>query len=194
MTPLGLLYDDDGYVETTGGQQSADMPTRTGLIGRQVAGQEFLNALFTFGGWEELVVLVRTRPSAETLSRFFAHRTSNDRRPRRLRLVPDEVFPEVFHPDPPARLIFNPCPPDLRYAWTRHHRGSNGYALCGITHSLSSQRVRVARPVAGRPIRTVRRIDLHIKLCAPNGASGHRLLCRLPPRTGWRSAAGADAA
>ena len=140
MTPLGLLYDDDGYVETPGRPLSAGEDTRTGLLGRQVAGQEFLNALFAHGSWKNLVALVRNQTSADTLSRYFAAQTAGDARLRNLRLVPDEVFPDEFHPDPPARLIFTPCPPDLRYAWTRRHRGSDAYSLCGVTHTLCSQR------------------------------------------------------
>ncbi len=140
MKSLGLLYDDDGYVETPGRPLGAGAPTRTGLLGRQVAGQEFLGALFAHGTWEELVALVRNRASADTLSRYFAGRTAGAAPPRRLRLVPDESFPDAFHPAPPARLVFTPCPPDLRYAWTRRHRSGAGYALCGVTHTLASQR------------------------------------------------------
>lgn len=140
MTSLGLLYDDDGYVESPGQPLGAGHSTRTGLLGRQVAGQEFLSALFTHGSWENLVALVRNRASADTLSRYFARQTSSDRRQRDLRLIADEAFPDAFHPDPPARLIFTPCPPDLRYAWTRRHRGGDGYAICGVTHTLASQR------------------------------------------------------
>ena len=139
MTSLGLLYDDDGYVETPGRPLAGGDATRTGLLGRQVAGQEFLNALFAHGRWEQLVALVRNQASADTLSAYFARRTAADNRPRSLRLVPDEVFPDAFHPDPPARLVFTPCPPDLRYAWARRHRGGDGYALSGVTHTLCSR-------------------------------------------------------
>lgn len=139
MTSLGLLYDDDGYVEVTGRPLAPGDATRTGLLGRQVAGQEFLNALFAHGSWEELVALVRNQASADTLSRYHSARQAAGRRPRGLRLVPDEVFPDAFHPDPPTRQVFAPCPPDLRYAWARRHRGGDGYALSGVTHTLCSQ-------------------------------------------------------
>lgn len=139
MTALSLLYDDDGYVEVAGRPLAAGDGTRAGLLGRQVAGQEFLNALFAHGTWDELVALVRNQPSADTLGRYFERRTAADRRPRGLRLVPDEAFPDTFHPDPPARQVFCPCPPDLRYAWARRHRGGDGYALSGVTHTLCSR-------------------------------------------------------
>ncbi|MBX9627066.1 MAG: glycosyltransferase family 4 protein [Gemmataceae bacterium] len=138
MTALGLLYDDDGYVEVAGRPLGGDA-TRAGLLGRQVAGQEFLGALFAHGTWEQLVALVRNQVSADTLGRYFARRTAADPRTRGLRLVPDEAFPDAFHPDPPARVVFTPCPPDLRYAWARRHRGGDGYALSGVTHTLCSR-------------------------------------------------------
>src|SRR5205807_384295 len=78
--------------------------------------------------------------SADTLAGYFARQTKDGRRARSLRVVADDAFPGAFHPDPPARLIFTPCPPDLRYAWTRRHRSSDAYALCGVTHTLCSQR------------------------------------------------------
>ncbi len=140
MRSLGLLYDDDGYVETPGQPLGAGTPTRIGLLGRQVAGQEFLSALYAHGTWEQLVALVRNQGSADTLTRDFARRSAGAGRPRQLLMVPDESFPEVFHPAPPTRLIFTPCPPDLRYAWARRHHSSDGYALCGVTHTLASQR------------------------------------------------------
>ena len=36
-------------------------------------------------------------------------------------------------------MLFTPNPPDLRYAWARQHRAGHGFALSGVTHSLSSQ-------------------------------------------------------
>ena len=125
MTAVGLLYDDDGFVEDGG------------LYGRRVAGREFLDALFAHGTWDRMSAVVRTAASADTLTRYFQQRTAGGR--RELRLVPDAAFLDSFHPDPPARLLFTPCPPDLRYGWARRHRGGDGYALCGVTHTLCSK-------------------------------------------------------
>ena len=140
MKSLGILYDDDGYVETPGQPLSEGQSSRTGLFGRQVAGKEFLHGLFTHGIWERLVAVVRNRPSAETLTRAYDRYATNDRQKRELLLVPDETFLDAFHPDPPARLLYTPCPPDIRYAWARRHRSSDAFALCGVTHTLCSQR------------------------------------------------------
>jgi glycosyltransferase involved in cell wall biosynthesis len=135
---LGLLYDDDGYVVSPGVPLGPGAASRTGLVGRQVAGNEFLNAVFAHGTWARLVALVRNPTSAATLKEYFHKKSAG--RTRELRLVADDAFLATFFPDPPARVVYNPNPPDLRYAWARQHRGSDGFALCGVTHTLCSQR------------------------------------------------------
>jgi hypothetical protein len=48
LSAIGLLYDDDAYVENlsiSGGPRSQSQPA--GLMGRQVAGKEFLKACLT---------------------------------------------------------------------------------------------------------------------------------------------------
>ena len=41
---------------------------------------------------------------------------------------------------PPANVLFTPCPPELRYAWARQALGPGAFSLCGVTHTLCSQR------------------------------------------------------
>jgi glycosyltransferase involved in cell wall biosynthesis len=135
---IALLYDDDGYVETPGRPLGPGVASRTGLIGRQVAGKEFLDAYLSDGTFETLVALVRNQPSADTLRRSFREHPGPRGR-RDLRVVHDHDFLQAFFPDPPATLIHTPCPPDLRYAWARQHRGPGAFALCGVTHTLSSR-------------------------------------------------------
>src|SRR6516165_6913497 len=58
--PIALFYDDDAYVETL--RRSPRQPGEGrpfGLMGRQVAGKEFLKAFLDHGSWTELVALVR---------------------------------------------------------------------------------------------------------------------------------------
>ena len=136
---LGLLYDSDGYVESPGAPLGPDGHSRTGLIGRQVAGKEFLDALFAHGSWDRLVALFRNRASAQLLERYFEQNQLREGRSRELQLVADEAFLSTFFPTPPARLVHTPNPPDIRYAWARQHRAGHGFALSGVTHSLSSQ-------------------------------------------------------
>jgi glycosyltransferase involved in cell wall biosynthesis len=149
--PVALLYDDDGYVEALGrppllGHGLQTMPQQGGgPIGRQVAGKEFLDALLTFGTWDTLVALVRNQHSLDTLVRYFqghpSQRSGRSRNPARgLLVVPEREFLRAFFPTPPAGVLYMPCPPDLRYAWARQHRGPGAFALCGVTHTLCSQR------------------------------------------------------
>src|SRR5688500_7026943 len=66
-----FLYDDDAYVETIARPQRAKAGGPVGLMGRQVAGKEFLDAYLTHGRWTELVAMVRTRASADSLARLW---------------------------------------------------------------------------------------------------------------------------
>lgn len=133
--PIALLYDNDGYVEAL---PASTQDSNRGLMGRQVAGKEFLDAYLNHGSWNELVALVRNEQSADRLVRYCQEHPSTKRRPRQLRVLDEHRFHELFFPKPPACLIYNPCPPDLRYAWARQHGGPAAYALCGVTHTLCS--------------------------------------------------------
>src|SRR5713226_3947334 len=136
---IAILYDDDGYVEQPG-QALQHGGTRVGLIGRQVAGKEFLDAYFSHGSWTELVALVRNAASAKSILHWCQNHPSSHRRRRGLRIIEEREFHRHFFPDPPATLIYNPCPPDARYAWARQHKNPGAYALSGVTHTLCSQR------------------------------------------------------
>ena len=136
--PVALLYDDDGCVETPG------HPLKPGAFaaadGRQVAGKEFLDAFLTYGTWNTLVALVSNQPSLDTLVRYFRGHPSQRSSQRGLLLVPERDFLRAFFPTPPASVLYTPCPPDVRYAWARQHGGPGTFALCGVTHTLCSQR------------------------------------------------------
>jgi glycosyltransferase involved in cell wall biosynthesis len=137
---IALLYDDDGYVEATGQPPQPGSECRTGVIGRQVAGKEFLDAYLSHGSWTELIALVRNQPSADSLVHIFQTHPALRARRRGLQLLAERDFHRTFFPTPLARLIYTPCPPDLRYAWARQHKGPGTYALSGVTHTLCSQR------------------------------------------------------
>jgi glycosyltransferase involved in cell wall biosynthesis len=47
----------------------------------------------------------------------------------------DHFLPSFF-PEPPARVLYTPCPPDPSFAWARYHRGPGAFALSGVTHTL----------------------------------------------------------
>jgi glycosyltransferase involved in cell wall biosynthesis len=133
---VALLYDDSAYVETLGTPGQAVPGAPAGLMGRQVAGKEFLDAYFRHGDWDELVGLVYNQASAASLAHLARSRPSAQQRPRNIRLVDGRRFHASFFPNPPAPLLHTPCPPDPSYAWARQHGGPGSFALCGVTHTL----------------------------------------------------------
>jgi glycosyltransferase involved in cell wall biosynthesis len=133
---IALLYDDSAYVESTHPSRAATADTPAGLVGRQVAGREFLDAFLTHGAWEELTAVVYNQSSADSLARFCEQHPSSRSRRRQLRIMRMNAFLDAFFPDPPARLLYTPCPPDPSFAWARQHAGPVAFALSGVTHTL----------------------------------------------------------
>src|SRR5438309_1845174 len=89
---LALLYDDDAYVESFHDPRRVRGDDRpVGLMGRQVAGREFLRAYLEHGSWDELVALVRDHRSAESLQRQWREK-SWSRQARQLRIVDERHF------------------------------------------------------------------------------------------------------
>jgi glycosyltransferase involved in cell wall biosynthesis len=138
MPSIALLYDDDAFREQLAPRPEGPPDGPMGLMGRQVAGKAFLDAYLSHGDWSELVALVRRTPSADSLVALCRDHPSSRTRQRRLRIFEDWRFHDTFLPDPPARQLFLPCPPDPRYAWARQHGAPGGFALSGVTHTLCS--------------------------------------------------------
>jgi glycosyltransferase involved in cell wall biosynthesis len=135
--PAAIYFDPDAYVEVHGKGVAADGGP-AGLMGRQVAGKEFLDAYLTHGRFDALTAVTRTRDRAEPLIQLVRTHPSSQARPRRLRIVPEPEFLAAFGgPDPAASVLYMPCPPDARFAWARQAGGAR-FALCGVTHTLSS--------------------------------------------------------
>lgn len=135
-TKAVLFYDDSGYVETL--QRRPDSPpgSPAGLMGRQVAGKEFLDAYLTHGNWNEMMALVFNQESAQSLARLFQMHPSNQGRQRTLRMIAARNFRKDFFPMPPAPVLYTPVPPDSRFTWMRQHAGPGAFALSGVTHTL----------------------------------------------------------
>lgn len=132
---IALLYDDSAYRETLHIAPPVG-ETPAGLVGRQVAGHEFLDAFLSHGSWEELTAVVYNQANADSLLRYCQQHPSGPSRVRRLRSVPMDDFLSSFFPVPPARLLHTPCPTDPSFAWARLHRGPGVFALSGVTHTL----------------------------------------------------------
>lgn len=133
-----MLYDDDAYVESpdrrTGGSSNR------GLWGRHVAGKEFLDAYLTHGNWDEVVALVRNRPSRQSITSFCRNHPSSRARQRRLKIIQESEFLRAFGDPPAANVLYTPQPPDERYAWARQRQRVPSFAICGLTHTLCSAR------------------------------------------------------
>ncbi|HUG71295.1 MAG TPA: glycosyltransferase [Pirellulaceae bacterium] len=138
MPKIALYYDDSGYVETINRPTRVrpDMPV--GLMGRQVAGKEFLDAYLSYGDWTELVAVVPNPTSAASMRETCRSHASSFDKTRRLDFVETRRFIESFGDEPPARVVHFPCPADSKYAWARQHGGRHSFALCGVTHTLCS--------------------------------------------------------
>jgi glycosyltransferase involved in cell wall biosynthesis len=132
MPAVALLYDDSAYVETRQtGKSSGAKPV--GLVGRQVAGREFLDAYLTHGEFSELLAVAWNQASADSLAAVCRQH------PRAGRHTPRIVGVDQFLErggQPVAPILYTPCPPDPSFAWMRFERGPASLALSGVTHTL----------------------------------------------------------
>jgi glycosyltransferase involved in cell wall biosynthesis len=133
---IALLYDDDAFVEVAGGRRATSPGGPAGLMGRQVAGRSFLDAYLAHGSWGRLVALVRDPKGAETLTRSCREHPSSRSRVRALQVVEEAHFHRGFLAEPPAPVLFTPCPTEPRYAWARRQAPPGSFALCGLTHTI----------------------------------------------------------
>jgi glycosyltransferase involved in cell wall biosynthesis len=133
---IAILYDDSAYVETLQRPAQAPADGPIGLMGRQVAGKEFLDAYLRHGSFEELVAVVYYQASVDSLTAFCqAHPAWNK---RRLKVIDGQHFHARFAANPPAPIFYTPCPPDPGFAWARQFVGPGNFALSGVTHTLAS--------------------------------------------------------
>jgi len=131
-----LYFDPDAYTEAHARSGAATGPA--GLMGRQVAGKEFLDAYLTHARADTLTAVVRDRDRGDVLTQICRAHPSSASRPRRLITIPEADFlPAVAGAEPPADVLHIPCPPDARFAWARQATGAR-FALSGITHTLST--------------------------------------------------------
>ena len=145
LAKVALLYDNDGYVELLQRRENAPPEAARGLMGRQVAGKEFLDAYLRFGRWDQLVTLVRNESSRKSIINYFRDHPFAHA-PHTLRVIAINKFCAAFHPADPAAApaattLHFPCPIDAHFAWSRHHAGPGAYALTGLTHTICTPAV-----------------------------------------------------
>lgn len=132
---VAIYFDADGYVEQLGPPRGKSGTGPIGLMGRQVAGKEFLDAYLSHGRGDALTAIVRAADRAKPLAQVFEQHPSARTKRRTLRVIPEAQLWAA--PDPP-QVVYYPCPPETRFAWARHAAGAR-FALCGVTHTLSSE-------------------------------------------------------
>ena len=140
MTPIALFYDQSGYTETTSRSADKSNAGPVGLMGREVAGREFLDAYLTHGTWNELVALTTGSEAKQSLSEFCVSHPSAKDRQRKVRFVETSRFHDDFLPQPPASILHFPNPPDPNFAWARQTGQPHQFAFSGVTHTLCTAR------------------------------------------------------
>jgi glycosyltransferase involved in cell wall biosynthesis len=131
-----LYFDPDAYTEAHARSGVAYGPA--GLMGRQVAGKEFLDAYLSHSRADTLTAVVRSRERGEVFANICkAHPHSAERRRQLVVLSEADFLPAAAGTHPPADVLYIPCPPDARFAWARQSTGAP-FALSGVTHTLSS--------------------------------------------------------
>jgi glycosyltransferase involved in cell wall biosynthesis len=133
---IGLIYDEDAYVELEARREPTADGRPAGLMGRQVAGQSFLAALLRYGTWTDLAVLTRHPGAERSLERACRENPSDSL--RRLHLFDELRLLDAGAAAVPARLLHVPAPLDSRYASARQSLGSAAFSLSGVTHTLCS--------------------------------------------------------
>jgi glycosyltransferase involved in cell wall biosynthesis len=126
-----LYFDPDAYTEAHRGVGAKSGPA--GLMGRQVAGKEFLDAYLAHARSDTLTAVVKSRERGEVLARIVREHPASRERPRKLIVVPE---PELVS-NSAVSILHIPCPPDARHAWARQGSGAR-FALSGVTHTLST--------------------------------------------------------
>ena len=140
MQPIALYYDQSGYVETTLTSKSGTSHGPAGLMGREVAGKEFLDALLRHGTWTELPALTTGETAKQSLAQLCREHPSSAKRSRRLRFFDAARFHDEFLAQPPASVLHFPNLADPSYAWARQTAPPHRLAFSGVTHTLCSAR------------------------------------------------------
>src|SRR4051794_4762138 len=104
LDAIALVYDNDAYRETTRRPPERSAGSRAGgLMGRQVAGKGFLEALLEHGRWSTLAALVANPQAAASIQEVWNGQSLEKSR-KRLRVLDWQKGWDAFlGNDPPAR-------------------------------------------------------------------------------------------
>lgn len=115
-----IFYASDGY-----------RPDQKGINGRRVAGESFLRGYLRHGAVEEFVVLAKAASEAAEVEELL-RRTRPEKRLRTVSLVRPQGIA-------PLEVLYYPAANIAGEAWRRADHGSAAWAICGLTHTTSTQ-------------------------------------------------------
>ena len=122
LANAAIFYDSDGY-----------KPEDKGINGRRVAGQSFLRGFLQHAAVDEFVFLTKSSGEIEEIKRFYEKANV----PKRLRVAallrPQEIAP--------VETLYYPAANFAAEAWRRASHGSAAWAICGLTHTTSTQAI-----------------------------------------------------
>jgi glycosyltransferase involved in cell wall biosynthesis len=117
-----IFYATDGY-----------RPDAKGINGRRVAGESFLRGFLSHAAVEEYVFLTKTSGEIDEIKRFY-----HQARPTAPLRVAGLLRPQEIAP---VDVVYYPAANIAPEAWRRANYGSGAWALCGLTHTTSTQAI-----------------------------------------------------
>ncbi|MBN8531404.1 MAG: hypothetical protein J0L97_06035, partial [Alphaproteobacteria bacterium] len=108
------------------------------LMGRHVAGEEFLRGFARYSSHEDIYCYTSTKPMFDDFTRrvdgFVQAENGQSFPTRRMHFVPFANPTQIEKPG----CLFLPGPGLGEYAWHRRRLGAKRYSLCGVTHTTAS--------------------------------------------------------
>ena len=115
-----IFYASDGY-----------RPGDKGINGRRVAGESFLKGFLKHGQVDEFVILAKSNPEAAEVDALLKQ-VRPDKRLRSVGLIRPQAIT-------PVEALYYPAANIAPEAWRRADHGSGAWAICGLTHTTSTQ-------------------------------------------------------
>ena len=120
LANAAIFYASDGY-----------RPGDKGINGRRVAGESFLKGYVRHAEVDEFVILTKSNPEAAEVRELIAQ----NRPGKGLRAVgllrPGQIAP--------CEVLYYPAANIGPESWRRADSGTNAWAICGLTHTTSTQ-------------------------------------------------------
>lgn len=133
---LAVYYSAAAFTESIGVRRAvAGRPH--GLVGREVASRSFLEALLRFKRSDSATFVLEDEADRSAAAAFCEDVFGGASRPQRVRIVPPADRAEWMR-QPPGGVMMFASPPLHRLAYERQSASPHGFALCGVTHTLST--------------------------------------------------------